>query len=137
MKARGRTDADEDKPSTGGMTRKMMTIETDGWSTTMSLTVRHLQVVTSHDIEHSLLESVTCHKTAQTFKFAAMQVCCAMANPTVCDSEGVKSIGRYLGGRPRAKCWFRWQQSGELEAYSDADWEATRPLGDQSQAGSS
>ena len=23
---------------------------------------------------------------------------------------------------PRAKCWFRWQPSGELEAYSDADW---------------
>ena len=55
-------------------------------------------------------------------KFAAMQVCCAMANPTVRDSERVKRIGRYLAGRPRAKCWFRWQQSGELEAYSDADW---------------
>ena len=55
-------------------------------------------------------------------KFAAMQVCCAMANPTVRDSEPVKRIGRYLAGRPRAKCWFRWQQSGELEAYSDADW---------------
>ena len=47
-------------------------------------------------------------------KFAAMQVCCAMANPTVRDSERVKRIGRYLAGRPRAKCWFRWQQSGEL-----------------------
>ena len=55
-------------------------------------------------------------------KFAAMQVCCAMANPTVCDSERVKRIGRYLAGRQRAKSWFRWQQSGELEAYSDADW---------------
>ena len=54
-------------------------------------------------------------------KFAAMQACCAMANPTVRDSERVK-IGRYLAGRPRSKCWFRWQQSGELEAYSDADW---------------
>ena len=55
-------------------------------------------------------------------KFAAMQVCCAMANPTVRDLERVKRIGRYFAGRPRAKCWFRWQQSGELEAYSDADW---------------
>ena len=55
-------------------------------------------------------------------KFAAMQVCCAIANPTVCDSERVKRIGRYFAGRPRAKCWFRWQQSGELEAYPDADW---------------
>ena len=70
-------------------------------------------------------------------KFAAMQVCCAMANPTVRDSERVKRIGRYLADRPRAKCWFRWQQSGELVVYSDADWEATRPLGYQSQAGSS
>ena len=64
-------------------------------------------------------------------KFGAMQVCCAMANPTVRDSERVKRIGRYLAGRLRAKCWFRWQQSGELEAYSDArTGEATRPLGD-------
>ena len=55
-------------------------------------------------------------------KFAAMQVCCAMAHPTVRDSERVKRIGRYVAGTPRAKCWFRWQQSGELEAYSDADW---------------
>ena len=54
-------------------------------------------------------------------KFAAMRVCCAMANPTVRDSERVKMIGRYFA-RPRAKCWFRWQQSGELEACSDADW---------------
>ena len=55
-------------------------------------------------------------------EFAAMQVCCAMANPTVRDSERVKRIGTFLAGRPRAKCRFRWQQSGELEAYSDADW---------------
>ena len=57
----------------------------------MPLTVRHLQVVTSHDIEHSLLESVTCQKTAQT---SSSQQC------------------RYA---VRWKCWFRWQQSGELE----------------------
>ena len=44
----------------------MMTMETDpGWPTTMPLTVRHSQVVTSHDTEHSLHESVTCHKTVQ------------------------------------------------------------------------
>ena len=40
--------------------------------------------------------------------------------------ERVKRIGKYLAGRPRAKCWFRWQQSGELEAYSDADWGGDR-----------
>ena len=55
-------------------------------------------------------------------KFAAMQVCCAMAKPSMRDMECVKRIGRYLVGKPRAKCWFRWQQSGDLEAYSDADW---------------
>ena len=36
------------------------------------------------------------------------------------DMACVKRIGRYLVGKPRAKCWFRWQQSGDLEAYSDA-----------------
>ena len=38
------------------------------------------------------------------------------------DMERDKRIGRYFVGKPRAKCWFRLQQSGELEAYSDADW---------------
>ena len=55
-------------------------------------------------------------------KFASMQLCCAMARPTMRDMERVKRIGRCLVGRPRARCWFRWQQSGEVEAYSDADW---------------
>ena len=55
-------------------------------------------------------------------KFASMQVCCAMAKPTMRDTERVKRIGRYLVGKPRARCWFRWQHSGEMEAYSDADW---------------
>ena len=54
-------------------------------------------------------------------KFASMWVCCAMAKPSMRDMECVKRIGRYLVGKPRAKCWFRWQQSGDLEAYSDAD----------------
>ena len=55
-------------------------------------------------------------------KFASMQVCCAMAKPSLRDMERVKRIGRYLAGKPRAKCWFRSQQSGELDVYSDADW---------------
>ena len=42
------------------------------------------------------------------------------------DTECVKRIGRYFVGKPRAKCWFRWQQSGDLEAYSDADWGGDR-----------
>ena len=40
-------------------------------------------------------------------KFASMQVCCAMAKPTMRDMERVKRIGRYLVGKP---CWFRWQR---------------------------
>ena len=60
-----------------------------------------------------------------------MQVCCAMAKPSVRDMERVQRIGRYCAGKLRAKCWFRRQQSGELEAYSGADWgddKATRRL---------
>ena len=62
-------------------------------------------------------------------KFAPIQVCCAMVEPSMRDVERVKRIGRYLVGIPMAKCWFRWHQNGELDAYSDADWgsdEATR-----------
>ena len=54
-------------------------------------------------------------------KSPSIQAWCAMANPTVRDTERVKRIGRYLAGKPRAKCWFRWQRSGDLEAYSEAD----------------
>ena len=49
MKARERTDADEDRPSADD-NRGL------GWPTTVPFTVRHSQVVTSHDIEHSLHE---------------------------------------------------------------------------------
>ena len=41
-------------------------------------------------------------------KFALMQVCCAMARPTMHDMEPVKRMERYLVGRPRARCWFCW-----------------------------
>ena len=63
------------------------------------------------------------------FKIASMQVCCVMANPSVCDMERFMRIGRYLAGRPRAECCFRWQHSGELEAYSDADWRGDKSTG--------
>ena len=45
-----------------------------------------------------------------------------MAKPTMRDMERVERIRRYFVGKPRARCWFCWQQSGELEANSDADW---------------
>ena len=35
-------------------------------------------------------------------KFASMQVCCAMAKPSVRDVERVERIGRYFFGKPRA-----------------------------------
>ena len=57
-------------------------------------------------------------------KFASMQVCCAMAKPSVRDMERAKRIGRYLAGKPRAQCGFRLQQSGELDVYSD--WEGDK-----------
>ena len=55
-------------------------------------------------------------------KFASMQVCCAKTKGTMRDMERVKRIGRYLVGKSWARCWFRLQHSGELEAHSDADW---------------
>ena len=45
-------------------------------------------------------------------KLASMQVCCAMASPSVLGVGRVKRIGRYLAGKPRAV--FRRQQGGEL-----------------------
>ena len=39
-------------------------------------------------------------------KFAAMRVCCAMANPSASDLERVKRIRRYLVEKPRARCLF-------------------------------
>ena len=75
-------------------------------------------------------------------KFASMQVCCAMAEPSVCDMESVTRIGRYFAGKPRAKCWFRWQQSGELEAKREVNrriqtLKATKPLDEWCQLESS
>ena len=47
-------------------------------------------------------------------KLASMQVCCAMAKPSVRDMERVKRIGRYLAGKPRALRLFRWPKAGEF-----------------------
>ena len=70
-------------------------------------------------------------------KFASMRVRCAMAKPSMQDMECVKRSGRYLVGNPRAKCWFLWKQSGNLEAYLDADWEVIEPLDGRSELESS
>ena len=60
-------------------------------------------------------------------KFAAMQVCCAMANPTVRDSERVKRIGRIpRSAEPRAKvlvplatAWWNWRPTQMLTGGGD------------------
>ena len=105
-----RTDADEGRPSTDDDVTK-----TDpGWPMTMPMTARHSQVVS---------------QDRPDLKFALIRVCCSVAKPSMREMECVKRIGRYLVGKPRAKCWFRWQQSGNLEAYSDADWGGDRTVG--------
>ena len=68
-------------------------------------------------------------------KFASVQACCAMGNPSMRDMERVKRIGRHLAGKPKAKCWFRWQQSGELEACSDAEWRSDKATRRSASAG--
>ena len=96
------------------------------WPTTMPMTARHSQVVTPHDTEDSLHESLTCHKTIQTSSSHRCGYVVRWQKPSMRDMECVKRVGRYLVGKPRAKFWFRWQQSGDLEACSDADWGGDR-----------
>ena len=55
-------------------------------------------------------------------KSQEMQLCFAMTVPSVSEAERTKQNGRYLAEKSRAECLFDWQQSGEHEAYSDADW---------------
>ena len=59
-------------------------------------------------------------------KFAAMQVCCAMANPSASDLGRVKRIGRYLVGKPGGECLFHWQQSVNLKRTRTQIGEATK-----------
>ena len=125
-----RTDADRDRPrpSTSGTgdgdDRDRPQMADDDANDSQGLT--------GGDITRyrALVARISClSQDRPDLKFASMEVCCAMAQPSVRDMERVKRIGRYLAGKPRAKCWFRWQHSGELEAYSDAHWggeQATR-----------
>ena len=86
--------------------------------------VNDSQALTSGDITKYRVLAARISYVAQDrpdLKSASMQLCCAMANPSVSDMERVKRIGRYLVENTRAECLFLWQQSGELEAYADAD----------------
>ena len=124
-KARERTDADRNRPrpSTGGTTS--VTVTTGDPPQIADDDANERQALSGGDIARYRELVARISNSSQDrpdLKFASMRVCCAMAKPSVRNMERVKRIGRYLAGRPRAKCWFRWQQSGELEAYSDADW---------------
>ena len=91
------------------------------WQMKMPTTARHSQVVTSRGTENSLYESVICHKTVQTSSSHRCGDVVRWQNHRCGTWNASKRIGRYFAGKPRAKCWFRSQQSVELEAYSDAD----------------
>ena len=86
------------------------------------------QALTGGDITRyrALVARISYLSQDRHLKFASMRVCCAMAKPSVRDMACVRRIGRYLVGKPRAECWFLWQQSGDLEAYSNADWRGDR-----------
>ena len=104
MKARGRTDADKDRP-------QMADDDANDSLTGGDITKYRALVARISYLSQDRPD----------LKFASMQVCCAMASPSARDMER-EEIGRYFAGKPRAVCLFWWQQRGELEAYSDADW---------------
>ena len=120
--ARKRTDANRDKPrsSTSGTTR--MTVRNR--DLTADDDANDGQALTGGDITRyrALVSRISyLSQDRPGLKFTSMQVCCAMAKPSLRDTERAKRSGRYFAGKPREKCWFRWKQSGELEAYPDAD----------------
>ena len=83
------------------------------------------QALTGGDItrHRALVARISC--LSQDLTSSLLRCKCAAqwpSQPALRDTERVKRIGRYLAGKPRARCWFRWQQSGELDVYSDADW---------------
>ena len=60
-------------------------------------------------------------------RYPAMVACTQMAAPTLSSWAIMKRVGRYLVGRPRAVCEFRWQDKmGRVNAYADADWGGDR-----------
>ena len=46
-----------------------------------------------------------------------------MSFPTPCDWEALKTLARYLTGKPRLQIWFEHQAEPEsLTVYIDSDW---------------
>ena len=97
-----------------------------------AMTARHSQAVTSRGTEHSSHGSATCLKTDQTSSSLRCKCAAQVAKPALLrDMERVKRIGRYLAGKPRARCWASWRCTQTLTG------EATRlPVG-QCRLGSS
>ena len=113
------------------------------WQMTMPTTVSHSQVVTSRGTEHLLHELEICYKFDQIFKFASMQVCCAMKKLSVRDKERVKRIGqcvsRSVSRRSEDTSLGSREQSAGSAGSRVASWkrtqtlagEATKPLDDR------
>ena len=56
-------------------------------------------------------------------QYASKEISLWMAVPRSSDWEGLKRMGRYLLGKPRATMWYAWQSMpGQLVAFSDTDW---------------
>ena len=122
MKAGRGVDADRPRPSTSGSTPMRVMTGTDrGLQMTTTMTARHSRVVTSRGTLHSSHESAIFHQIDQISSLPRCGYAVRMEKPSVRDMERVKRIGRCFAGKPRTKWWFRWQQSGDLEACSDAD----------------
>ena len=85
-------------------------------------------VTTRTAVKHSQHQS----QDRPDLKFAALQVCCAMAKPLASDLEQAKRIGRYLVVKPQSAC-STGSRVVNFEAYSDADWRGDKVTGGQCQ----
>merc|ERR1712051_1119155 len=59
-------------------------------------------------------------------QYAVKECCRGMANPEVRHWEGLKRIGRYLVGRPRAVWRYGWQDPAHVQTYTDSDFAGCR-----------
>ena len=77
----------------------------------------------SHGTRHSWRESVACLNQDRP----DLQICVSAGLLRNGKAHNARHGSRQehwaiIVGKPRARCWFRCQQSGELKAYSDAYW---------------
>ena len=60
-------------------------------------------------------------------KFSTMLASVNMSKPRLSDMRKLVRIGRFLRGRPRAVCLYRWQPlPSKISVYSDSDWAGCR-----------